>query len=222
MTNSVKLLRKDISIIFKISKMNFFVFVYPICMSCVIITSNLAVSIPIIMTATAYAVYAIVVGLITTEEKTKSSMIFQSLPLNKLSIVLGKYMFAVVVIFVASLLSSIFPAVKSIMSKDISIVGLSFLNSFMFSIMLLSIFFPFYYKMGYLKMQTINMVIFFSLVIASTFINLLKNAIAIKPVIDIIYIVINFVMLNSITAFIGCMSLYLISMMISFSIEKNK
>jgi len=222
MNDSIKLVRKDMSVIFKINKMNLYVFVYPICMSCVIITNNLAVSIPIIMTATAYAVYAIVVGLITTEEKTKSSIIYQSLPVNKLSIIVGKYLFASAVILIASLLSSIFPGVKSIMSKDISIVGLSFLNSFMFSTILFSIFFPLYFKMGYLKMYTINLIIFFSLVFSSTFINLLRNVPAIKPFIDNIYIVINFVMQNTITVFIGCMIIYVISILLSYNIERNK
>lgn len=222
MYDSIKLVKKDMSVIFKINKMNLFVFVYPICMSCVIITNNLAVSIPIIMTATAYAVYAIVVGLITTEEKTKSSMIYQSLPVNKLSIIVGKYLFASAVILIASLLSSIFPVVKSIMNKDISIVWLSFLNSFMFSTILFSVFFPFYFKMGYLKMHTINLIIFFSLVLSATFINLLRNIPAIKPFVDGAYIVINFVMKNSFTAFIGCMILYAISVLLSFNIESNK
>jgi len=222
MYDSIKLVKKDMRVILKINKTNLIVFIYPICMSCVIITSNLALSIPVIMTATAYAVYAIVVGLITTEEKTKSSMIFQSLPVNKLSTIIGKYLFALSVILIASLLSSIFPVVKSIMSKDISIVELTFLNSFMFCTILFSIFFPFYFKMGYLKMHTINLVIFFSLVLSATFINLLRNLPAIKPFIDCVYIVINFVMQNPITAFIGCMCLYLISLMISFNIERNK
>jgi len=222
MYDSIKLVKKDMSVIFKINKMNLFVFVYPICMSCVIITSNLSVSIPIIMTATAYAVYAIVVGLITTEEKTKSSIIYQSLPVNKLSIIVGKYLFASAVILIASLLSSIFPVVKSIMNKDISIVVLSFLNSFMFSTILFSIFFPFYFKMGYLKMHTINLIIFFSLVLSATFINILRNVPAIKPFIDKIYIVINFVMQNSIAVFIGCMIVYAISILLSYNIERNK
>lgn len=222
MNDSIKLVKKDISIISKINKMNYFVFIYPICMSCVIITSNLAVSIPIIMTATAYAVYAIVVGLITTEEKTKSSMIFQSLPINRKSIIVGKYLFAAAVILIGSLLSCIFPAVKSIMNKDISIVGLCFFNSFMFCIIMFSIFYPFYIKMGYLKMHTINIVIFFSLVLASTFINLLKNVSSIKPIIDSVYNITNFVMQNLFTAIFGCIILYIISIQISFNIEKNK
>ena len=222
MYDSIKLVKKDMSVVFKINKSNLFVFVYPICMSCVIMTNNLAVSIPIIMTATAYAVYAIVVGLITTEEKTKSSIIYQSLPVNKFSIIVGKYLFASVVIMIVSLLSSIFPVVKSIMNKDISIVVLSFLNSFMFSTALFSIFFPFYFKMGYLKMHTINLVIFFSLILSATFINLLRNVPAIKPFIDNIYIVINFVMQNSIAVFIGCMIVYVISILLSYNIERNK
>lgn len=222
MYDSIKLVKKDMSVIFKINKMNSFVFVYPICMSCVIITNNLAISIPIIMTATAYAVYAIVVGLITTEEKTKSAMIYQSLPVNKLSIIVGKYLFATVIILIASLLSSIFPVVKSIMNKDISIVWLSFFNSFMFSTALFSIFFPFYFKMGYLKMHTINLIIFFSLILSATFINLLRNVPAMKPFIDSVYIIINFVMQNLFAAFIGCMILYAISILLSFNIVSNK
>ena len=91
MMDSIKLMNKDISLIFKINKTILFVFIYSISMSSMILTSNFTISIQIIMSATAYAAYAIIVGLISTEEKTKSSMIFQSMPVKKESIILGKY-----------------------------------------------------------------------------------------------------------------------------------
>nr|WP_312577311.1 ABC-2 transporter permease [Sedimentibacter sp.] len=222
MNDSIKLVKKDISVIFKINKMNFYVFIYPLCMSCLVFTSNLAISIQIIASSAAYAVYGIVVGLITAEEKTKSAVIFQSLPLSKKSIVSGKYIFAMVIILITSFVSSLFPIVKSIIDKDISVSILGFLNSFMFCLILFSIFFPFYYKMGYLKMNTINLIIFYSLIFIPIVINLLRDVAILKPVIYITSKMVNYVTQNLLTALIGCIIIYGLSMIISLNIESNK
>ena len=72
MMDSIKLMNKDISLIFKINKTILFVFIYSISMSSTILTGNFTISIQIIMSATAYAAYAIIVGLISTEKKKKS------------------------------------------------------------------------------------------------------------------------------------------------------
>lgn len=221
MMDSIKLMKKDISLAFKTNKKVFLVFFYPICMSSLILTSDLTISIHIIMMAVAYAVYGIVVGLIATEEKTKSSMIFHSLPVKKRSIIFGKYLFTIAVILISTFLISIFPIIKSIIDRDISYVFFSILNSFIFSTVLFSIFFPFYYKLGYLKMQVINLIIFYGLIFIPIMINLLRNVELLKPIIKFVFDIVNMAIQNAATAFIGCIILYAISMVVSINLERN-
>lgn len=222
MIDSIKLMNKDISLIFKINKTILFILIYSISMSSTIITSNFTISIQIIMSATAYTAYAIILGLISTEEKTKSSMIFQSMPVKKESIVIGKYLFTTVIILVATLLSSVFPMIKSIMENDISYVLFSFINSFMFCTFIFSIFYPLYYKFGYLKMQTINLILFYGLIFIPIVLNLLKDVALLKPTANFIFNSVNCLMQNSVTSFVGCVILYIISILISINFEKNK
>lgn len=222
MIDSIKLMKKDIYLVFKINRMNIFVIIYPISMSCIILTSDLTISIQTIMSATAYAVYAILVGLISNEEKTKASMIFQSLPIKKQSIVVGKYMLTTAVIVVASFLSSIFPIIKSFVEKDISYLVLSILNSFMFCTIIFSIFLPLYFKYGYLKMQAINLIIFYGLIFIPIILNLLRDKVLIRPITSFLYNIINLLMQNSILAIIGCAVIYILSMIVSIRLENNK
>lgn len=222
MIDSIKLMNKDISLIFKINTTILFIFIYSISMSSTILTSDFTISIQIIMSATAYTVYAIVVGLISTEEKTKSSMIFQSMPVKKESLVIGKYLFTTVIILIASLLSSVLPMIKSIMENDISYVLFSFLNSFMFCTFIFSIFYPFYYKFGYLKMHAINLVLFFGLIFIPIVLNLLKNVDLIKPVMNYLLNSVNCLMQNPVASFAGCVILYVISIILSINFENNK
>jgi len=222
MMDSIKLMNKDISLIFKINKTILFIFIYSISMSSMIFTNNFTISIQIIMSATAYTAYAIIVGLISTEERIKFSMIFQSMPVKKQSLVIGKYLFTTVIILIASLLSSIFPMIKSIMEKDISYVLFSFINSFMFCTAIFSIFYPLYYKFGYLKMQTINLILFYDLIFIPIVLNLLKDVALLKPITNFIFSLVNCLMQNPVTSFVGCVILYIISILISINFENNK
>ena len=125
-------------------------------------------------------------------------------------------------ILFASFLSSVFPMIKSIMEKDITYVFLSFLNSFMFSIALFSIFFPFYFKLGYLKMHVINLIIFYCLIFIPIILNLFKDVVLLKPITNFIFDFVNYLMQNAGAAFVGCLISYLISLMISINFVNNK
>ena len=222
MSDSIKLMNKDISLIFKANKTMLFIFIYAISMSTTILASDLTISIQIIMSATAYATYAIVIGLISIEEKTKSSMIFQSMPVKRESIVLGKYLFTTVMILAASFLSSIFPMVKSIIENDSSYVIFSFINSFMFSTAIFAIFYPLYYKFGYLKMHTINLILFYGLIFIPIILNLLKNVELLKPIIVYVLNFVNYLINNQVSSFIGCVIIYIISIVLSVNFHNNK
>ncbi len=219
MNDLFKLVKKDISLIFKVNKMNFLVLIYPLCMGCLVFNSDLSISIQVVASSVAYAVYGIVVGLITTDEKTKSLMIFQSLPINKKSIIIGKYLFCLIIILIVSLVGSVFPIIKSILDKNISITILSLANSFMFNITLFSVFFPFYFKMGYLKMHAINLIIFYCLIFIPLVMNLFRNIQILKPIIDFVIVILNLVAHNLLIIFVGCIVIYIFSLMISIVIE---
>lgn len=221
MSDSIKLMNKDINLIFKTNKTMLFIFIYAISMSSTILTSDLTISIQIIMSATAYAAYAIVIGLISIEEKTKSSMIFQSMPVKRESIVVGKYLFTTVMIIAGSFLSSILPMVKSIIEHDSSYVIYSFLNSFMFCTAIFAIFYPMYYKFGYLKVHAINLILFYGLIFIPIVLNLLKNVELLKPIIAYVLSFVNLLMNNQITAFAGCVIIYAASMALSVKFQNN-
>lgn len=222
MSDSLKLMNKDINLVFKINKTMLLVFIYAISMSSTIMTGDFTISIQIIMSATAYAAYGIVIGLISIEEKTKSSMIFQSMPIKRESIVIGKYLFTTAVILTGSLLSSLLPLVKSIMENDSSYAVYSFMNSFMFCTAIFAIFYPLYYKFGYIKMHTINLILFYGLIFIPIFLNLLKNVELIKPLINGLINFVSYLINNQVPAFFGCMILYVISIALSIKFQKNQ
>jgi len=222
MSDSIKLMNKDISLIFKINKTMLIIFIYSISMSTTILTSDLTISIQIIMSATAYAAYSIIIGLISIEEKTKSSMIFQSMPVKKESIVIGKYLFTTAMILAASFLSSIIPMVKSIIENDSSYVTYSFINSVMFCTAIFAIFYPLYYKFGYLKMHAINLILFYGLIFIPIFLNLLKNVELLKPIISYVLNFVNYIIQNQVSAFVVCVIIYIISIMLSVNFQNNK
>lgn len=222
MTDSIKLMNKDINLIFKVNKTILFIFIYSISMSSTILTADFTISIQIIMSATAYSTYAIIVNLISTEEKTKSSMIFQSMPVKKQSLVLGKYLFTTLMILVASLMSSIFPMIKSIIENDISYVMYSFINSFMFCTAIFSIFYPLYYKFGYLKMHIINLILFYGLIFIPIILNLFKDIELLKPITNFMFNSINSMIQKQFSTFLGCVILYIISIMLSINFQNNK
>ncbi len=222
MYDSIKLMKMNLHLSAKTNKKLFYVFFYPICMSSMILTSKLTASIQIIMCAAAYAVYGIVVGLIATEENMKSSLIFQSIPVKKRSIVIGKFLFSFVIIIISCMLSSIIPFVKSAVEKDASYFALSFINSLMFCIVLVSIFFPLYYKMGYLKMHLINLIIFYGLIFIPIILNLLKDVTLVKPIIEFVLSAINIIIQNMQAALVVCLVMYAASIFISIIIEENE
>lgn len=222
MLDSIKLLKKDINIVGKLNKSSFFVFIYSFCMSSFIFNNSNSVSIQIISSATAYAVYGIVVGLIANEEKKKTSLIFQSIPVKKSSVVIGKYLFTLLIIIFSACISSIFPLTKTLVEKDISYFYLSFVNSIIFSLFVFSIFFPLYYSLGYLKMQPINLIIFYGFIFIPIVLNLLRDIELIRPVINFILDLINIINGNLMISSIVCILLYFLSMLLSIKLENNK
>lgn len=222
MTDSIKLMKKDVSLIFKINKMNLFIFIYPLTMSSLIFTSNLNQSLQIIMSSAAYGVFGVVIGLISTEEKSKTSLIFQSIPVKQENLVIGKYLFAAVIILFSSVLSSIFPAIKSIAEGNVEYVKLSLINSIIFSILLFSLFFPLFYRFGYLKLQTINLVIFYGLIAIPMLLVFLGNIEAIRPLGSLLVNSMNSIKENPALAFILSLALYGLSSIVSTKLVNNK
>lgn len=222
MTDSVKLMKKDISIIFKINKMNLIIFMYPLTMSALIFTSSLNHSIQVIMSSAAYGAFGVVVGLISTEEKSKASLVFQSVPVRQENLVVGKYLFTWVIVLFSSLLSSIFPAIKSISEGNIEYMSLSLINSIIFSTLLFSLFFPLFYKFGYLKLQAINLVIFYGLIAVPMLLGFFGNIESISHLGNILANSTDFIKENPAAALALSLGVYGLSSIISINFVKNK
>lgn len=222
MLDSIKLVKKDINIICKLEKTGFLVIFYSFCMSSFIFNNSNSVTLQVISCATAYAVYGLIVSLISNEEKRKTSLIFQSVPVRKKSIVIGKYLFSLLVIIFSASVSSILPLVKTLMENDISYVYLSFINSLIFCLFVFSIFFPLFYSFGYLKMQPINLIIFYGLIFFPIALSLLKKVDILKPVVSFMLSVMDSINSNLTVSFISCILLYFLSMLLSINIDSNK
>jgi hypothetical protein len=221
MLDSIKLMKKDINIICKLEKSSFLVLLYSFSMSSFIFNNNNSLAFQMISFATAYAVYGLVVSLVSNEEKKKTSLIFQSMPVRKRSTVIGKYLFSLVIIIFAACTSNILPLVKALMEKDISYLYLSFLNSLIFCIFIFSIFFPLFYSLGYSKMQPISLIIFYGLIFVPILLNFLKASDVIRPFANFTLDIINIVNSNLIISFTACILLYILSMLLSIKIENN-
>ncbi|WP_066304261.1 ABC-2 transporter permease [Bacillus sp. FJAT-29814] len=123
--------------------------------------------------------YQLVLGASALEEKVNSEIILISLPINKRTIVLSKYIsiyvFAAYVIlgfYVVDLLTSLFNVPFHVPFNSSTLMG-----SLAAITVLFSISFPLIFKYGYLKSKIINIILLFVAVFGGTFTigNLMKN-----------------------------------------------
>jgi hypothetical protein len=112
--------------------------------------------------------------------------------------------------------------VKSIMEDDVSYAFFSFANSFMFCTAVFSIFYPLHYKFGYLKMHIINLILFYGLIFIPIVLNLLKDVLLLKPIMNFIFDSVNCLMKNPVISLAGCAILYIISIALSVFFQNNK
>lgn len=159
--------------------------------------------------------HSIINSVMKKEDIVKTSPIIKSLPLKQRSIVIGFYMFSASIILITALVVSIFPAVKSVIEKDIIYLSSTFIINIIFCILIFSIVFPFIYKFGYSKTKTIITIIIngiLPLMLLFYYIQGLYTRIYFITEAEYIFNMIT----NNITIIaIGCLFLYLISMAIS-------
>lgn len=218
MLSSFKIVKKDLILAFKYDIQNCLILLFPLFISIFITSSNFKAG---ISEAVLFTVYVIVTSSFSKEEAANTSMIIKSLPVNIKNIIIGKYIFTALIILVAALISSIYPAFISITRNNhvyLSTTFTNFITYITLSMFLFSILFPIIYKFAYSKIHFIT-IIFYLLLIFSPVILTIFNYISIMEpsTADLIKKIDN-VIENLSSLFIECLILYVLSMTVSIKI----
>lgn len=163
--------------------------------------------------ATVGVVYFIISNVMKKRERVRD--ILKSLPLKQSSTVVGFYMFSAVIILLASIAVSIFPAAQSAIEKDIKYFSSTFMINIIFNVFIFSILLPFTHRFGYSKMKTINTIvinILLPFILFSYYIHALYTRNFFTIEIEYIF---NIIINNTAVLSIACLILYLVSMYIS-------
>lgn len=107
--------------------------------------------------------YMLILGSIGYEEKNKSEIILNSLPVNRATIVCSKYLSVIVFILLSALLMSLSGVLLNLtgLVQKVRLVSFSDIVGIFISIgLLVSIYFPFIFKFGYTNMRIVNIFVF--------------------------------------------------------------
>ncbi|CAA7603038.1 ABC-2 family transporter protein [Acididesulfobacillus acetoxydans] len=130
--------------------------------------------------------YALVVQSCLLDDKANSELILLSLPLLRRDIVRTKY-FSLFFYALSSILSTlIFQLIKALLSHPtaFSLTWGIFLTSIFAASLMGSVYYPFYFRLGYVKSRIISTVVFFTLFFGSSFVAGLLNHHSQSPVIQ--------------------------------------
>lgn len=225
MTDSLKIVKKNFIVAFKNDIKNIFVLV-PLMFIGYLIYKNKYndIMIPLQLLSgyvSTVSAYSVVIIVMTKEDASKTSLILKSLPLKQKSTVIGFYMFSAIIVFIATIGVSIFPALKSIIEKDITYVSSTLIINLTLGILIPIIALPFIFKFGYSKTKTtikILLDIIFPFMLVLYYIRSLYTGIYVIAEIEAI---VNMITDNFVATTIGCIILYLISMTISIKAYNN-
>lgn len=97
------------------------------------------------------------------DEKNKTDIMLNSLPVKRFHIVLARYFSAFVALIIGTIEYSIIKIIIEALMIPINVYPISlseFLGGFTALALLSSIYFPFYFKIGYIKAKMLNMILF--------------------------------------------------------------
>jgi ABC-type transport system involved in multi-copper enzyme maturation permease subunit len=98
------------------------------------------------------------------EDKNNSDIVLNSLPLSRSEIVLAKYLQVFLFAIVASAIFVIMSSLLKLFSLDIGVISINLktIATAIFSVVLMNcLYFPVFYKLGYIKSKYVNFVVFF-------------------------------------------------------------
>ena len=152
------------------------------------------------------------------EEQNKNEMILRSFPVNSGDIVIAKYIYTIIIFFLWVFVSKIGPIVY------LGFIGELTTDSFQLGYIALaagayfflaSIYLPFYFKFGYLKMRFINVVLYLIVILMP---NILKKYFSSINLIKIMKIIDKLVgLFGNVEIFLGCLVgvIFIVSCVIS-------
>ncbi|WBW95736.1 ABC-2 transporter permease [Oceanirhabdus sp. W0125-5] len=152
------------------------------------------------------------------EEQNKSDMILRSFPVNNGDVVIAKYIYTILIFILWVLVSKIGPIIyfgikgelttQSFQLGYIAIAAVGYL-------FLASIYLPFYFKYGYLKMRFINVILYLMVVLMPNILKKYFSSFDIRKFIKIVDKLVS--IFGNVEIFIGCVVgvLFIISCMIS-------
>lgn len=109
--------------------------------------------------------YSLLMGACTYDDKNKCHIMLNSFPVNRIDLVISKYLSTFVFMFIGFLLIFLITTILNFsgFSHFSRMINLEDILGFSISIILLSsIYFPIYFKFGYYKLRYVNMVLFMS------------------------------------------------------------
>lgn len=218
----LKLLKKDLKVILRLNRNSLIILIYPICMSFPLINGDNTHGVQMLVSAIALASFMLIVGSISSEEKNGVNNVFRSLPVKRVSIIISKYVYSLLIIFFIIIISSIVPFIKYIITGNSDVVISVFINSFVYCMFIYSIFFPLYYKFGYSKLMIINMVIVYGLIFIPIIITLFNSFSYIKDIEIILINITNIVTENSLYAVFTALLIFITSVFISALVENDE
>lgn len=114
--------------------------------------------------------YIFVLGQCAVEEKSKSDILINSLPVSRETIVKAKYLTGCVFMLLGLVASTLVGAIIHYLGFARSLVDLQItLGMVIASVFLWSMFYPVYFKFGYLKARYYNLFVFLLIIFASGF-----------------------------------------------------
>ena len=219
----LNLLKKDIIIQKKTLLTTFFITI----LFSVTFSSFKPASLGLYMIAPVVVAYTLIMNAVAYDEKNNCEFVLNSLPLERSDIVISKYIsiFVFIIIgFIYSVLIGFIGKTTGLQIYNISISLLDIVLTLTAACIYGSIYFPLYFKFGYIKMKIINTILFMLLMLLPTigFNYAIENPN--NPLVQKInYLVANTSRLtqNSLALIIGLIFL-LISLIISIRIYNNK
>lgn len=100
-------------------------------------------------------------------ERDNLNTLYASLPVSKVKMIIGRYLFAATIIIIGAVSGSVLSALAMVVDKksvDLKIIAITAAAFFVSFVLLLSIQFPLYYKLGYAKGR---LVVFIPLMLVS-------------------------------------------------------
>jgi len=110
--------------------------------------------------------YMLVITACAYDEKNKADVMLNSLPLKRLHIVLAKYLSVFIYLVICTVIYMVITILISLTGLPVKVypVSLAGLAGGLFAVSLTTgIYFPFYFKFGYIKSKFLNLILFFTL-----------------------------------------------------------